>query len=381
MAPTPSEQTRASSAETGRIPLYREMQHLTGPTPAANLGLWHEKFYAGWGSDWQAGAVQKKTWLDKVVQAASSGAAQIQPHLVERRERIEALVAARGGYLGVFRTLERLVTGTGRPHPVNNGFAFHHLLGVPYLPASSLKGLIRASCAGDPKRSELVAALGSLDQVGAFQLLDALPVEPPRLVIEVLTPHYGGWTTTHPPGDWCGPIPVPYLAVEAGALFLVAILARRGRHPDILEQLWPALVEALAHQGIGARTSIGFGRLEILEQIIEHGAAPRPNAGPTPPEAKPPRPQSPAERWQVTLLNLGDQGTYEQARAMAISGTEDPATLAALTAALDALGYLPAWRTGRQRGKETTGAKKLRELAARLDQLGEPGTAATDEQT
>jgi len=56
---------------------------------------------------------------------------------------------------------------------------------------------------------------------------------------------------------------------------------------------------------------------------------------------------------------------------MVFADPVDRDKLQAMVAALEALGYLPAWREGRKRGSETTGSKKLRELAARLDQLRE----------
>jgi len=41
-------------------------------------------------------------------------------------------------------TLETpLATGLGNPHPVENGFTFSHPHGVPYIPGSSVKGIIR----------------------------------------------------------------------------------------------------------------------------------------------------------------------------------------------------------------------------------------------
>ena len=45
---------------------------------------------------------------------------------------------------GVFTTDGRFVTGTGRSHSVENGFAWHPTLGTPYLSGSSVKGMIRA---------------------------------------------------------------------------------------------------------------------------------------------------------------------------------------------------------------------------------------------
>ena len=64
--------------------------------------------------------------------------------LRESAVRMVRLVEAHGGRWRVFRTTSRFVTGLGRRHPVENGFAWHSTLGVPYLPGSSVKGMVRA---------------------------------------------------------------------------------------------------------------------------------------------------------------------------------------------------------------------------------------------
>src|ERR1035441_6966625 len=71
---------------------------------------------------------------------------------------------------------------TGRSHPVENGFVWHPTLGVPYLPGSSIKGLI-----GQPDRENV---LGSKTRVGRVICLDAVPTCPVRLEADVMTPHY-----------------------------------------------------------------------------------------------------------------------------------------------------------------------------------------------
>jgi len=41
------------------------------------------------------------------------------------------------------KTAYRLVIGAGYPSFVENGFLFHHIYGIPYIPGETLKGLAR----------------------------------------------------------------------------------------------------------------------------------------------------------------------------------------------------------------------------------------------
>jgi len=366
--PVEGGQGSRAKGDLGGVPLYRPLHGapwLKKAPANANLALWHEKFFHCWTIDQKTcsvGAPQKVSWLEGVVAAAQANHAQLKSHLDDRRARTEALVSAKGGWLGRFKAVDRMVSGTGRSHPVENGFAFHHLLGVPYLPGSSLKGLVRA-WAEEHQPDEIAELFGAEGQVGAVDLLDALPEAPPPLVVEVLTPHYGGWTTDDPPGDWRSPVPIPFLAVEAGATFLVGIVARRASDRRRVSEVRDLLIEALRCEGAGARTTLGFGRWELdLCNPASQGA---PDCGRT---AAGPATEGAVGVWLAALEGKGDQEVYERTRA-ALEGPAEQETLEALAVALESLGYLQAWRAGRKRGGETTGPKKLQALTARLDQL------------
>jgi CRISPR-associated protein Cmr6 len=347
--------------------LYDKFFDQTDPVAAdtfsGNLGLLYDKFFGCWTAQWSVDGEEKIGWLQRLARHAGTS---YRPDLLDEwGERTRALVRARGGRMGVFRAVERFVSGTGRTHPVENGFSFHHTLGVPYLPGSGLKGVARSWAGGACLADRL---FGTSDRAGAVDVLDALPLKPPCLVVEVLTPHYGGWTPQDPPGDWRSPVPVPYLAVEAGMELLLALVGRvpRSNEEDI-EEAWALLVEAVDKLGTGARTALGFGRLELVNELPL--SAPASSADPRPGGLG--RSATGSERWQAELAGKGDQEVYERVRQALRSGEADPDLLAAL----DTLGYLSAWREGRRRGTETTGARKLRELAAQLQALGAQGDA------
>lgn len=184
--------------------------------------------------------------MEKVASLAATPDAALTRRLEEHRHRLERLVVAEGGRLGLLRACERLVTGTGRAHPTENGFSWHHSLGVPYVPGTSLKGVVRS---WTEETGRPLGEFGEQAHVGSVGVLDALPDRPVPLVVEVLTPHYANWSSAEPPGDWGKPVPIPYLAVEEGATFLVAALPRRG-DTGALERYWALLLEALEFSGL-----------------------------------------------------------------------------------------------------------------------------------
>ena len=182
------------------------------------------------------------------------------------------------------------VTGLGREHPVENGFAWHHTLGTPYLPGSSVKGMVRAwaevwqKWSNKPedemsdeekaeverfKKAELKRIFGSESnddkafQVGSVIFLDALPTTSVQLKADIMTPHYTDYYEgKSPPADWLSPTPIPFLVVEAGASFVFGILPRRNdeKNRDDCSRVQAWLKDALCWTGAGAKTAVGYGR-------------------------------------------------------------------------------------------------------------------------
>jgi len=173
------------------------------------------------------------------------------------------MTAAFGGLAIELTTESPFVTGLGRSHPVENGFAWHHTLGVPYLAGSSIKGLVRSwviSEAHEPNE-KVNQWFGTKSKVGSICFLDAVPLEPVKLGIDIMTPHYAGWNETNPPGDWMSPTPIPFLVVKPGAKFLFCMISNNGSiSPSESRELESHLREALRWFGAGAKTALGYGR-------------------------------------------------------------------------------------------------------------------------
>lgn len=281
------------------LPLYRMETKLPQMSGDGHLGLWFDKFFDEWRrveprsggpprpgglADRQAGSGvrgwstqatrdenPKLDWLRKLL--ASGARTGREDLLRESAGRLLRLVEAHGGRWRVFRTSSRFVTGLGRQHPLENGFAWHPTLGVPYLPGSSVKGMVRAWAGrfASDGASELLMRLfgpgrsdrekGAESRQGAITFLDAIPIQRPELAADVMTPHYANWTKEDLPGDWRSPTPVFFLTTEVGARLLFGLIPSGDVPAGELDLAMEWLEEALAWAGAGAKTAVGYGRM------------------------------------------------------------------------------------------------------------------------
>lgn len=249
--------------------LYREARGVSRPTPPFNAGLWYDKFVDLEYKPGEAPKLEKQPWIKSMVDAARE--AWDAAVLAEAIQRQATMADALGGLVLRLRNTSRFVTGLGRAHPVENGFAWHHTLGTPYLPGSGLKGVLLAwmRMSGGSGRQDW---FGEMGRAGDIVFLDLLPVQPPALCVEIMTPHYAPYYQNPDdppaPGDWFNPTPIPFLAVEHGQLWQCALLPRPGTGPwdDALRNdLRRHLADALSWLGAGAKTAVGYGRFELLE--------------------------------------------------------------------------------------------------------------------
>ena len=249
-----------------RRPLYAGAESARR-TAEGHAGLWFDKFCDQWqvkGSAWsmKGDSNSKLRWIDTVTDSTVGMPDQIDAYV----SRLIGLIDSRRGRWEVYSATSRFVTGLGRSHPVENGFAWHPTLGTPYLPGSSVKGLIQAwvkAETGGKLAEEHRPLFGDIRAAGAVCFLDAVPAAPVRLVADVLTPHYAGWSPERPPGDWRSPTPIPFLVTEEKATFLFGFVPSRGTTQDDLNQVAGWLRSALEWAGGGAKTSVGYGRMVV----------------------------------------------------------------------------------------------------------------------
>lgn len=279
------------------IPLYNESRIPERFPVGSNghPGLWFERFFNQYGTDYSLGGNENseaksaflKTLCDPDSGKRSVGSEkQLQAAWMRQKNMLEHS----NGRHWVFSSDWYFVTGLGNPHPVENALLFHPTLGVPYLPGSSVKGLVRAWIELHLPQPEaaLKRIFGSANkdpalndedfEAGEILFFDALPIEPVELVIDTMTPHMGDWYMQGAespgqketvPADWHDPRPVPFLAVKQVSLaFGVAPRVQRDDTDELLALIHQVLESALLHAGAGAKTAAGYGSFNRCSDAV-----------------------------------------------------------------------------------------------------------------
>ncbi|MCW3488682.1 type III-B CRISPR module RAMP protein Cmr6 [Dethiobacter alkaliphilus] len=186
----------------------------------------------------------------------------------------------------------RLVVGLGSSSVYETGITLHHIYGVPYLPGTAVKGVTRnwvinelfkgvegnkqEGAYSDPGFCLIFGAPRNSDtgdNQGAVIFHDAFPVTKPKIGKDVMTSHFQEYYTLGnppPPGDHLSLNPIPFITVEDTTFrFCLSLRAGRGKRiekgafngktPLEAAAIW--LKKALAGQGIGAKTAVGYGTL------------------------------------------------------------------------------------------------------------------------
>ncbi len=231
-----------------------------------HAGLWYDRFFNQYDHDCKVGDDSKINWI-KTVAGETGDTEKLQAFA----ERQQVLLEACGGQSLAMSTDWHFVTGMGNNHPVENGFAWHHTLGVPYLTGAAVKGMVRAWCEvwEGFNEEKIKQWFGDTEQSGELIFFDAAPTAPVKLKADIMTPHYKDWYAkgddapmrdgSNVPADWHDPVPVPFLVVDKGAAFQFGVAKRVGSDIDLSEVV-EALSAALQWLGAGAKTAAGYGR-------------------------------------------------------------------------------------------------------------------------
>jgi CRISPR-associated protein Cmr6 len=185
-------------------------------------------------------------------------------------------------------SISPFATGLGWEHPNENGFAFLDPYGLPYLPGSGVKGVLRQAArelaegefgdTGGWTKPVIIALFGSDDtdnpSQGALRFWDVIPVlAGDKLEVDILNPHYGeyyrGNSTPHDAGQ---PVPVFFLTVPPKSHFYFRVdLIAPSRLSEDLRKDWKDLLQAAFEHafdwlGFGAKTAVGYGAMK--SQIV-----------------------------------------------------------------------------------------------------------------
>lgn len=221
----------------------------------------------------KAKAGGKRTFLDEGAKRGCNNAGLAEYH--ERRNKLFKMLDVEPI---PFQTDWRFVSGLGSGHPYETGFVWHRTLGVPYLPGSSVKGLIRAWAEQwTDTWNEFEHLFGNMDKTGTLIVFDAIPVVAPTLKVDIMNPHYGDYYSKKrdtnqnliPPADYLSPKPVFFLTVAEKTKFAFALAPRRLNNKSDLTKGSDFLTEALTHLGAGAKTAVGYGRMVTPESLAQ----------------------------------------------------------------------------------------------------------------
>ncbi len=180
-----------------------------------------------------------------------------------------------------FSTKWRLAVGLGGASVYETSMTLHHVYGFPYIPASSIKGVLRSyitlKCFGDEEKTALkdkdfVEIFGSSAAekigennvgIGAITFFDAFPVSAPSVEPDIMNVHYRDYyNNTGAPTDTQDPLPVSFLTVKKNTPFQFIIGAKKHNLMFQGKQLGDWLREALSEHGIGAKTAVGYGYMQ-----------------------------------------------------------------------------------------------------------------------
>ncbi len=262
------------------IPNYIGQDFNDAP-PGHRFGL----YFDAWDHQWKIQASEKREALKRLASLNMATQALLK-NLRVRQKAIADLFGDSVWRLPA-RSTSPFMTGTGIEHPLENGFAFLNPYGLPYLPGSGVKGVLRR--AAEELRDDIcsegiedwsqsaIDALFGQETVsgdtetprnrGALTFWDALPeLAGNTLMIEIMTPHYSdyyqGNTTPHDSGQ---PNPIVFLAVPPNSNFEFFVQCDKAALPESLRNNWQSLLEAaFAHAfdwlGFGAKTAVGYGQ-------------------------------------------------------------------------------------------------------------------------
>jgi CRISPR-associated protein Cmr6 len=293
--------------------------------------------------------------------------------LTRQRAAFAARADAQAGLCLEAEAIAPFTTGLGNEHPLENGFAFLNPYGLPYLPGSGVKGVIRRAAqeladgmwedshgwshelrysievgSGKDKRTIPLSMLDALfgreppsgdsDHVrGALTFWDVIPqIAGNSLMVEIMTPHQSHYYQQKPerksgdstnPHDSGQPTPISFLTVPPGSRFVFHVVCDTAHLERLAPELaeadetgaprWKALIEAafdhaFAWLGFGAKTAVGYGAMArpSAQQAPSAGQAPTAGAAATQATEQAPLSQATESVWPDAKLTF-NPGTGE----------------------------------------------------------------------
>jgi CRISPR-associated protein Cmr6 len=253
------------------------------PAQTTHPGLWLDRFICNQGERAKCADERddpkKRTPKTRLVEEVAE--IPVWQEYKQFFDRWRESLVGRKARIGEAETLGRMVVGLGGEGVLETAITLHRTYGVPYIPGSALKGLAasyaRRGLGADwrpdaPNGRAYHVVFGQTEDAGYVTFYDALYVPGSghnagrghrALYADVLTVHhplyYRGEDSA--PADWDSPTPISLLS--ATGKYLVGLAAEPGWE-KWRDAAFEILKLALSEEGVGAKTSSGYGRMNLL---------------------------------------------------------------------------------------------------------------------
>jgi CRISPR-associated protein Cmr6 len=192
---------------------------------------------------------------------------------------------------------KNMAIGLGNPSPLENGLTLDRVYGLPYIPASALKGITQdyvleyispfnqLSPSQAKKDKKFIQVFGAQTpekgeetpdfeaKRGTIIFLDALPlISENPFDLDITNPHYQKYYSSAgntPPGDYLAPNPIQFLVVKKRTKFTFGLISL-GDSQDLVSEVKDWVSGALNTLGVGGKTRVGFGLFKKPFDIEVH---------------------------------------------------------------------------------------------------------------
>mgnify|MGYP001773427370 CR=1 FL=1 len=188
------------------------------------------------------------------------------------------------------KTASRLVIGLGSTSVLEVSIKLHHIYGVPYIPSTAIKGILRAynilRAVGfnlekykqlereidnlnveeiektEKLKKDIVKLFGNQKFKGKLIVLDAYPTTCPNFEEDIINVHFNNYYQNNkPPAENMNPNPIKFLTIAKGTEFIFYFLNKSSYKELTNHSIEEDLKQATYYLGLGAKSSLGYGVL------------------------------------------------------------------------------------------------------------------------
>lgn len=283
------------------IPVYKELQELTKENYKGNFGLCFNKFVQIDETNFKVPDNSIPEYKKKYASLKNASSKILEKKHLNQMHFCKTFSPRYETLTLVASLISPFVTGIGQTHPSEVGMTFDHTIGIPYIPASGIKGIVRFShtlsiideavkkgrvkkdkvqkdCFDDEEDWTNIPVMfgkgGDKGNEGRVIFLDAYSLDVPDIKEDIMNSHYKPYYSEQKeaPGDYHAPVPIKFLTVENGTKFIFRVLVDKQYNDlsddnKITDLVKKALKNSLEVEGIGAKTAVGYGRFQIESDV------------------------------------------------------------------------------------------------------------------